>query len=71
MTSANEDPNPTASAKTDSETSPNKNPENPSTDEYKKTSVEEMKQNKGEVELDPHPSKALGELIAGTDEFNS
>lgn len=71
MTSANEEPNPVGAAKTDSETSPNKNLENPSTDESKKTSVEEMKQNKGEVELNPHPSKALGELITGTDESSS
>jgi hypothetical protein len=72
MTSdANKDQNPVASAKTDSETSANKYPENPSIDDSVKTSVEEMKQNKGEVALDPHPSKALGELLTGNEDESS
>lgn len=71
MTSANQDQNPVASAKTDSETSANKYPENPSIDDSEKSSVEEMKQDKGEVSLDPNPSKALGELLTGKDESSS
>ena len=71
MTSANKDSNPVASAKTDSETSANKYPENPQIDESEKTSLEDMRQDKGEVALDPHPSKALGELLTGTDESSS
>lgn len=63
MTSANKEPNP--------EISTNKSPEKPSTDESKKNSVEEANQNESEVELDPHPSKALGELLTGTDESSS
>jgi len=70
MTSANEDQNPVASAKTDSETSANKYPENPAVDESQKTSLEDMKQDKGEVALDPHPSQALRELVTG-DESSS
>ncbi len=72
MTSeANKDQNPVASAKTDSETSANKYPENPSIDESEKTGLEDIKQDKGEVSLDSHPSKALGELLTGTDESSS
>ena len=71
MTSANQDQNPVASAKTDSETSANKYPENPEIDDSQKASVEEMKQDKGEESLDPHPSKALGELLTGKDESSS
>ncbi|WP_250121890.1 hypothetical protein [Chroococcidiopsis sp. CCMEE 29] len=70
MTSANEDQNPVASAKTDSETSANKYPENPAVDESEKTSLEDMRQDKGEVALDPHPSQALKELVTG-DESSS
>jgi hypothetical protein len=70
MTSPNEDQNPVASAKTDSETSANKYPENPAVDESEKTSLEDMKQDKGEVALDPHPSQALKELVTG-DESSS
>jgi hypothetical protein len=68
---ANEDQNPVGEAKTDSETSANKYPENPSVDESVKTSIEEMKQNKGEVALDPHPTKALGELLTGSEDESS
>ncbi len=72
MTSdANQDKNPVGAAKTDSETSANRYPENPSVDESVKTSVEEMKQDKGEVALDPHPSKALGELLTGSETTTS
>lgn len=71
MTSANKDSNPVASAKTDSETSANKYPENPAIDESIKTSTEDLKQDNGEVELNPHPTKALGELLTGTDESSS
>jgi hypothetical protein len=71
MTSANQDQNPVASAKTDSETSANKYPENPSIDESEKTGLEDIKQDKGEVSLDSHPSKALGELLTGKDESSS
>jgi len=67
MTSANNDPNPVASAKTDSETSANTYPENPAIDESVKTSLEDMKQDKGEVALDPNPSKALTELVTGSE----
>jgi len=70
MTSANEDQNPVASAKTDSETSANKYPENPAVDESVKTSLEDTKQDEGEVALDPHPSQALRELVTG-DESSS
>ena len=71
MTSANKDDNPVASAKTDSETSANKYPENPAIDDTEKSSLEDMRQDKGEVALDPHPSKALGELVTGADESSS
>ena len=68
MTSeANKDQNPVASAKTDSETSANKYPENPSIDESIKNSHEDVKQDKGEVALDPHPSQALKELLTGNE----
>jgi len=70
MTSANEDQNPVASAKTDSETSANKYPENPAVDESVKTSLEDKRQDEGEVALDPHPSQALKELVTG-DESSS
>lgn len=65
MTSANEDPNPLASAKTRIENQP--------TDESDKTGRSEHKKpDQGdEVALDPHPSKALGELITGTEESSS
>lgn len=63
MTSANEDPNPLASAKTRIENQP--------VDESEKSS-EDLKQDKGEeVALDPNPSKALGELLTGKDESSS
>lgn len=71
MTSANKDQNPVASAKTDSETSANKYPENPAIDDSEKTSLEDKKQDKGEVSLDPNPSKALGELITGDESSSS
>ncbi len=70
MTSANEDQNTVASAKTDSETSANKYPENPAVDESVKTSLEDKRQDEGEVALDPHPSQALRELVTG-DESSS
>lgn len=62
MTSANDDPNPLASAKTRIENQP--------TDGAQKNRIEDEKQNHEEVALDPNPSKALGELLTG-DESSS
>jgi hypothetical protein len=48
-------------------TSANKYPENPANDESEKNSVEELKHSEGEVALDPNPSKALTELVTGSE----
>lgn len=59
MTSANEDPNPLASAKTRIENQP--------TDQAEQIKREDEKQDHEEVALDPNPSKALGELLTGNE----
>lgn len=46
-------------------TSANKDPENSATNESEKN--EDIKQDKGEVSLDPNPSKALTELVTGSE----
>lgn len=46
-------------------TSANKDPENSAMSESEKN--EDMKQDKGEVALDPNPSKALTELVTGSE----
>ena len=46
-------------------TSANKDPENPATNEHEES--ENAKQDKGEIALDPNPSKALTELATGSE----
>lgn len=46
-------------------TSANKDPERPTTNESEKD--DDVKENKGEVALDPNPSKALTELATGSE----
>lgn len=46
-------------------TSANKEPEKSATNEPKKN--ENKKQGEGEIALDPHPTKALTELVTGSE----
>lgn len=46
-------------------TSANKDPQNSAMSESEKN--EDIKQDKGEVALDPNPSKALTELVTGSE----
>ena len=50
-------------------TSANKEPESSATNEPEKN--ENMKQDEGEVALDPNPSKALTELVTGSESTTS
>lgn len=45
--------------------SANRDPENSASDESEKN--EDLKQNESEVALDPNPSKALTELVTGSE----